>query len=186
MVSILLQVWFWEQDRLPIVSSSSEEQQRYKILMKSPWEILQSPVGSGGAISLLASHNILENLIEMGVEYIEVLSASQNNIDWSPLLLGYVDSCQTKMGVQVVREDMKGSEENFDIVFSINFMKSLTKHMDKLHFDATLKPNSHVELVDKEWIEVVPSSSNSYELSCSIYSALNACSPDKICVMEIA
>jgi UDP-N-acetylglucosamine pyrophosphorylase len=41
-------------------------------MMKSPWEILQSPVGSGGVISLLSSVNIPENLSKMGVEYIEV------------------------------------------------------------------------------------------------------------------
>lgn len=40
--------------------------------MKSPWEILQSPVGSGGVISLLSSHNIPDNLSKIGVEYIEV------------------------------------------------------------------------------------------------------------------
>jgi hypothetical protein len=40
--------------------------------MKSPWEILQSPVGSGGVISLLSLHNIPDNLSEIGVEYIEV------------------------------------------------------------------------------------------------------------------
>jgi hypothetical protein len=56
----------------PVVSSSLEEQNRHKILMKSPWEILQSPVGSGGVISLLSSHNIPDNLSEIGVEYIEV------------------------------------------------------------------------------------------------------------------
>ena len=57
---------------LPVVSSSLEEQNKHKILMKSPWEILQSPVGSGGVICLLSSHNIPDNLSEIGVEYVEV------------------------------------------------------------------------------------------------------------------
>ena len=68
-----LQVWFLEEERLPVVSSLLE-QNRHKILMKSPWEILQSPVGSGGVISLLSSDNIAENLAQMGVEYIQVRS----------------------------------------------------------------------------------------------------------------
>lgn len=61
-----------EEEKLPVVSNSLEEGKRHKILMKSPWEILQLPVGSGGIFSLLSSNDILENLSEMGVEYIEV------------------------------------------------------------------------------------------------------------------
>lgn len=60
-----------EEEKLPVVRTSPE-QSKHKILMKSPWEILQTPVGSGGVITLLSSNNILENLSEMGVEYIEV------------------------------------------------------------------------------------------------------------------
>lgn len=67
----LSQVQFLEEEKLPVVSNSVEEK-KHKILMKSPWEILQSPVGSGGVFSLLSSHNVPENLSEMGVEYIEV------------------------------------------------------------------------------------------------------------------
>lgn len=61
-----------EEEKLPVVSSSLEGQNKYKILMKSPWEILQSPVGSGGFISLFSKHSIADNLINMGVEYLEV------------------------------------------------------------------------------------------------------------------
>lgn len=61
-----------EEEKLPVVSSLPEGQNKYKILMKSPWEILQSPVGSGGLVSLFSKHGIADNLIDMGVEYIEV------------------------------------------------------------------------------------------------------------------
>jgi len=61
-----------EEEKLPVVSSLPEGQNKHKILMKSPWEILQSPVGSGGLISLFSKHSIADNLIGMGVEYIEV------------------------------------------------------------------------------------------------------------------
>ena len=66
------QVWFLEDEKLPVVSNSLGGENTQKILMKSPWEILQTSVGSGGVISLLSSENILDNLSEMGVEYIEV------------------------------------------------------------------------------------------------------------------
>lgn len=71
-LELILQIWFLEEERLPVVSNVVDEQNKYKILMKSPWEILQSPVGSGGIINLLSSPNVLERLTELGMEYIEV------------------------------------------------------------------------------------------------------------------
>lgn len=71
-----LQVWFLEEKVLPIVSSSTEEQKRHKILMKSPWEMLQSPVGSGGIISSLSSQHMPEILNELSVEYVRVSNLS--------------------------------------------------------------------------------------------------------------
>lgn len=68
----LLQVQFLEEEKLPVVSDSLEEAKKHKILMKSPWEILQSSLGSGGTFRLLSSENILGNLSQQGVEYIEV------------------------------------------------------------------------------------------------------------------
>lgn len=177
-------VWFLEEEKIPVVSSSEEEGKRHKIMMKSPWEILQSPVGSGGVISLLSSVNILENLSKMGVEYIEICSSSQNCVTGSPLLLGFVESRKAEIGIKIV-EDTKDLEESFDMIFSLNFMRLLAQQIHELQFYAIPKPNLHVEMVDKEWIDVVPSSPNSYELRSSIYSSLNACPMEKICVMEI-
>lgn len=177
-------VWFLEEEKIPVVSSSEEEGKRHKIMMKSPWEILQSPVGSGGVISLLSSVNIPENLSKMGVEYIEICSSSQNCVTGSPLLLGFVESRKAEIGIKIV-EDTKDLEESFDMIFSLNFMRLLAQQIHKLQFYAIPKPNLHVEMVGKEWVDVVPSSPNSYELRSSIYSSLNACPLEKICVMEI-
>ncbi|KAK9268194.1 hypothetical protein L1049_010637 [Liquidambar formosana] len=177
-------VWFLEEEKLLVISSSPEEQNRHKILMKSPWEFLQSPVGSGGVISLLSSHNILENLSEMGVEYIEICSINQRYAGGHSLFLGLVDSQEADIGIQIFK-DAESLEENFDIIFSMKFIMKLTKQINKLQFHAIPKLNSHVEKVDKEWVDVIPSTPNSYELRCSIYSSLNACSTDKVCVMEI-
>ncbi|KAK4858116.1 hypothetical protein QYF36_011284 [Acer negundo] len=172
-------VWFLEEVKLPVVSNSPEEQKRYKILMKSPWEILQTPVGSGGVISLLSSHNILENLNELGVEYIEICTTSERHIDWNPVLPGFVNSCGADIGIQI-SEDIKNFEENLNMIFSTDFMKKFTKQINKLEFDAILKSNSHVEKVDKEWIDIVPSSPNSLEFRSSIYSCLNVCDLNKL------
>ncbi|PON41749.1 Translation protein, beta-barrel domain containing protein [Parasponia andersonii] len=173
-----------EEEKLPVVSNSLEDDKRHKILMKSPWEILQSPVGSGGALTLLSSQDILDNLSECGVEYIAILSTSQRNVGLNPLLLGFAERCKADIGIQLPK-DKKGSKESYNMIFSMNFMKKLAKQIDKLAFHAIPKQNSHLELVEKEWVDVIPSNPNSYELCCSIYSSLNVCSIDKICVMEI-
>ena len=72
-----LQVWVLEELELPIVSISSEAN-RTKVLMKSPWEIIKKPAGSGGIFSLLSSNKILDSLNEMGVEYIQVRSSASH------------------------------------------------------------------------------------------------------------
>ncbi|KAH1048421.1 hypothetical protein J1N35_039205 [Gossypium stocksii] len=176
-------VWFLEEERLPVVSSLLE-QNRHKILMKSPWEILQSPVGSGGVISLLSSDNIVENLAQNGVQYIQVCNGERYISRSSPLLLGLVNEKEAEIGIQIF-EHSEDVEEGFGMVFSIDKMKKLTRQIHKLQFYAIAKPNSHVELVEKKWVHVDPSSPNSYEFYSTIFGCLNACSLDKLCVMEI-
>ncbi|KAB1221456.1 Ribosome maturation factor RimM [Morella rubra] len=156
-------VWFLEEEKLPVVSNSSEEQKRHEILMKSPWEMLQSPVGSGGVISLLSSHNIPDDLTKLGVEYIEICSSSQRYIGRNSLLLGFVNSREADIGIQISKEVVEDFEGTFDMIFSINLMKKLTSRIDKLQFFAIPKPHSHVEMVEKEWVDVIPSSPNSEE-----------------------
>ncbi|KAG5025252.1 hypothetical protein JHK86_021166 [Glycine max] len=177
-------VWFLEEEKLPVISSLPKGQNKYKILMKSPWEILQSPVGSGGLISLFSNHSIADNLIDMGVEYIEVCCTSEKMAGGNSLLLGLINSREAKIGIQISPK-ITDSEENFDLIFSMDFVKKLTKQSNKLQFDAIPKAHSFVEKVDKEWVTLTSSTPNSYELSCSIYSSLNACSLDKVCIVEV-
>ncbi|CAN1847210.1 Ribosome maturation factor RimM [Linum perenne] len=179
-------VWFLEEEKLPVVTSSSDENCRNEILMKSPWEILKAPVGSGGVIQSLSSHNISDALSEMGVKYIEVCSTSSMSGIWTPTFPGLVDIQGADVGVQI-SQDLTQLEETFDIVFSVEFAKSLANQMDKLCFEAIPKANTHIRLVEKEWVDIVPPSSspNSYELRCSIYSSINACPLDKVSMMEI-
>ncbi|KAI4295369.1 hypothetical protein L6164_035423 [Bauhinia variegata] len=174
-------VWFLEEEKLPVVSLV-EGENKYKILMKSPWEILQSPVGSGGVISSLSKYGLADNLSNMGVEYVEILCPGERNVGGNSLLLGLVNSREAEMGIQISAsgDDL---EEKFDMIFSMNFMKKLML-TSELQFSSIPKANSYVEKVDKEWITVTPSAPNSYQLCCSIYSCLKACSLEKLCVME--
>lgn len=116
--------------------------------------------------------------------FLQVCSTNQRNLGMNIPLLGFLSSREADLGFQLPR-DVEDFEESFDMIFSVNFMEKLTRRIDKLQFFAMPKPNSHVEKVDKEWVDVVPSSPNSYELCSSIYSTLNACSFDKVCVMEV-
>lgn len=100
------------------------------------------------------------------------------------MFLGFVKSCGADIGFQI-SEDAKHFEERFNTILSMNVMRKLTNHINKLEFYAIPKLNSHVEKVDKEFIDVIPSTPNSYQLRSSIYSCLNACSLDKACVMEV-
>lgn len=177
-------VWFLEEEKLPVVSSSLEGQNKYKILMKSPWEILQSPVGSGGFISLFSKHGITDNLINMGVEYLELCCPCERSVGGNSLLVGLVDSREAKIGIQIT-STIADPDENLDMILSMEFVKKLTKQSYKLRFDATAKTNSFIESVDKDWVTVTSSTPNSYELSCSVYSSLNACPLDKVCIVEV-
>ncbi|KAK3002027.1 hypothetical protein RJ639_020911 [Escallonia herrerae] len=175
-------VWFLEEEKLPVISSI-DEPNKHKILMKSPWEVLQTPIGSGGVISLLSAHDIMENLGEEGVEYIEVRGVGQKH-GGGQTLLGLVNSREAHVGIQISK-DADDFEEDLHMIFSMTFMQQLTKQLGKLQFEAIAKPNPHVEKVDKEWVNVNPSSPNSYEFRSSILSSLKACPSDKVCLMEV-
>ncbi|GAB2299079.1 hypothetical protein Dimus_033150 [Dionaea muscipula] len=177
-------VWFLEEEKLPVVSSSMEEPKKHKILMKSPWEILQSPIGSSGILIALSSNGLVDHLIEMGLEYIELCDINHVHSIGNPLVLGFLNSCNADIAIQTMK-DATNFEDNFHMILSVKFMKKMMGHIDKLQLHATLKPNSHVELIDGNWIDVDPSSANSYEFESSIYSWLTACSPGKVCLVEV-
>ncbi|KAK1378499.1 Translation protein, beta-barrel domain containing protein [Heracleum sosnowskyi] len=175
-------VWFLEEEKLPVVSKSVEELEKHKILMQTPWEILQVPVGSGGVFSSLSSDNIVENLSDMGVEFIEVCAANQIYIEGQ--LVGLVHSRGAHIGIRYFK-NTDNNEDNFHMIFSMDFVKKLTKDLDKLHLQAIEKPNPHICMVDKEWIDITPSSNNSYEFHSSIYSTLKASVASKVCLIEV-
>lgn len=126
---------------------------------------------------------LLSKLDDLWCTFSQISSISSRHGEKS-LLVGYVESCKADIGI-LVSEDTKGYEDNFNMIFSMNFIKKLTKQIDKLQFCAIPKQSSHVQLIDKEWVDIIPSSPNSFEFYCTIYSCLNACSLDKVCVLEI-
>lgn len=97
-------------------------------------------------------------------------------------LLGLVDSRKANIGFQAFK-DMDTSDANFDMIFSMGFMKKLTKQIDKLDFHPIPKQNRHVQEVNKDWVDIIPSSPNSFVFHSSIYSCLNSCDPNEICVL---
>lgn len=101
------------------------------------------------------------------------------------LLLGRIASCGANLGIQLHKGN-DDFEKSFDLIFSLNFMKKLANQIDKTQFYAIPKSNPHVEKVDKEWVNVSPSSPNSYQLCSSIFSWLDECSFGEICMIEIA
>lgn len=61
-----------EEEKLPVVNSVQSDRGGHKILLRSPWEIIESPAGPGAIFSPLSSHKIVDNLNAMDVQYVQV------------------------------------------------------------------------------------------------------------------
>ncbi|KAI3969480.1 hypothetical protein MKX01_020041 [Papaver californicum] len=120
---------------------------------------------------------------EKGYRESEVCSFSRASAIVDPLFIGLTDSCGADTGIKT-DDNSKDLNEDFNLIFSVRFLKKITGQMNNLQFYKVGTQNSHGQTVDGEWIDVVPSSPNSDELRCLIYNALNTCSSDKICIME--
>lgn len=180
-------VWFLEEEKLPIVSLSSDSP---KILTKSSCEILEAPTGSGGVFSLLSSYSVTDKLIEMGVEFVQICclgGRSKSATSESLLLFGLVKSRGADMGIRMLQGEIKENDE-FNIVFSMMHLNKICKQIDKLEFSPLPEQHAHVEVVKveedyAEQIHPIPDKPNSFHLHSSIYSALKTCSLDRICIM---
>lgn len=124
------------------------------------------------------------SLIHLCCTFLQLCCPSERTAGGNSLLLGLVNSREANIGIQI-SPTIANPDENFDMIFSMDFVKKLTKQSNKLQFNAIPKANSFVENVDKEWVTVTSSTPNSYELSCSIYSSINACPLDKVCIVEV-
>ncbi|XP_031500493.1 uncharacterized protein LOC116264426 isoform X2 [Nymphaea colorata] len=175
-------VWILEEDNLPVVSNSAEEK-ALKILLKTPWEVLHAPVGSGSIFNLLSTHTVVDNLSEIGIEYVQVCSLSKRSAIGYPLLLGHIHACKADVGIKIFGDE--DDEFFYDMVFSLSFLRRLATQMDELQFFALEGQRSHVQKIDNDWVVVHPLQPNSYILRSSIYSCLRLCPPDKVCMLHI-
>lgn len=144
---------------------------------------LESCISWKSYIQLAISHNC-SLLILLWNEHLLLLQVRNINARYRDrqALLGFVDSNKANIGLHALK-DMDDSDANLDMIFSMNFMKKLTKRINKLHFEAIPKQNRHVQKIDKDWVEVIPSLPNSFEFHSSIYSCLSSCFPSEICVL---
>jgi len=124
------------------------------------------------------------HLIRLCCAFFQLCCPCESSVGGNSLLVGLVDSREAKIGIQI-SPTIADPDENFDMILSMEFVKKLTKQSYKLRFDATAKTNSFIESVDKDWVTVTSFTPNSYELSCSVYSSLNACPLDKVCIVEV-
>ncbi|CAL9109745.1 unnamed protein product [Musa acuminata var. zebrina] len=177
-------VWVLEELQLPVVSIPID-QNGSKILLKSPWEILQAPIGSGGFFSLLLSHNILPELNKMGVEYVQVCSLNDKATILHPLFLGLVSSCRADVGITMFESSKGEGEDECDMIFSMRHIIRLSRQIEKLQFCAVPEQHVHVEQVDDELVTNYPDAHNSYRLHCPMYASLNSCSLDAVCVVKV-
>lgn len=96
------------------------------------------------------------------------------------MLVGFVSTKGGEIGIQVTEES---EVKNMEMTFTLKFLKRLK---GKIEFEAVMKMNSHVQMVEKEWVESVPTEPNSFEFRSDVYSVLSECSsPAKICLMNI-
>lgn len=176
-------VWVLEEMKLPVVSLSSELGSK-KILLKSPWEILQRPAGTGAIFSSLSSNKILESFNAMGIEYVQICSLSDELVLGHPLLFGAASSRSVDVGVKL-RKTSDKTEDGFDLILSIDHLNKMCRDVAKARFSAHPEQHEHVEHVDSQWVTVQPEGPNSHRLSTNVTSVLDSCSPDRLCVMEI-
>ncbi|KAE8790776.1 Ribosome maturation factor rimM [Hordeum vulgare] len=176
-------VWVLEEMKLPVVSLSSELKSK-KIMLKSPWEILQRPAGTGAIFSSLSSNKILESLNAMGIEYVQICSLSDELVLGHPLLFGAASSRSVDVGIKIRKTSYK-TEDGFDLILSIDHLNKMCRDVAKARFSAHPEQHEHMEHVDGQWVTVQPEAPNSHRLSTDVTSVLDSCSPDKLCVMEI-
>ncbi|CAA6671358.1 unnamed protein product [Spirodela intermedia] len=177
-------VWLLEEEKLPVVNRVQSDQGGHKILLRSPWEIIESPAGPGAIFSPLSSHKIVDNLNAMGVQYVQVCSLSQRCAPGHLLFLGLVNARKVNVGVKIFSD--ADEDDDIDMIFSMEYLNKVTKQMDELPpFYAVPKQNRHVELVENSWADVEPSEPNSYHLYCPIHDILNSCSMDDVAVLKI-
>ncbi|KAJ4797632.1 Ribosome maturation factor RimM [Rhynchospora pubera] len=176
-------VWVLEEGRLPVFSMTSD-QSGSKVLFKSPFELLEAPIGPGGDLSLLSFQKILDAFYQMGIEYLQVCSLDDKSSIGNPLFFGYVSSLDAGVGIKVYNGNV-GDGTCFDMIISMKHMNKISRDAKKLGFYAVAEKHRYVEKTSEGWVDVSPEASNLRRLHFPVYGLLNTCSLDDICFMNV-
>jgi hypothetical protein len=114
---------------------------------------------------------------------VQICSVSNRPAIRHPLLFGAVASRGADVGIKLSKTSEM--EDDFDVILSIDQLNKMCRDVTQLQFSAHPEQHEHVELVDGQWVTVQPESVNSHRLHAEVTSALNSCSADKLCVMEV-
>ncbi|XP_078445793.1 16S rRNA processing protein RimM family [Wolffia australiana] len=174
-------VWVFEEEKLPVLNKAESD---FKILMKSPWEIIVSPAGPGALFSPLSSRRIFDRLNELGVRYVQISSLGQRCTLADPLFLGFIDSQKVNVGIKIFADGDR--ERDIDLIFSLEYLNKLAKQEVKLpRFHAVPRMNKHIVFNGDDWISVDPTEPNSYQLHCPIHEILRSLSADDVAILKI-
>ncbi|KAJ1688346.1 hypothetical protein LUZ63_019736 [Rhynchospora breviuscula] len=176
-------VWVLEEERLPVFSMTSD-QSSSKVLFKSPFELLEAPIGPGGFLSLLSFQKILDAFNQMGIEYLQVCSLDDKSSIGNSLFFGYVSSLDAGVGIKVYNGNV-GDGTCFDMIISMKHMNKISRDAKKLGFYAVAEKHRYVEKTSEGWVDVSAEASNLCRLHFPVYGLLNTCSLDDICFMNV-
>lgn len=113
------QVWFLTQESLPCISISSDSGAN-RILMESPWKIIQAPTGPGSIVSSLLNQGILERLTERDIQYVQICSLNDLSVAADPGFFGFVHKQGADVGVKLFAEEFPDQSEE---LVSINHVE---------------------------------------------------------------
>lgn len=123
-------------------------------------------------------------MLAVNILLLQVCSLDDRSTIGHPLFMGLVGSRGADAGIKFMEGNNTGDDE-FDLIFSMRLINSISQQFDKLQFCAVPERHVHVEQVENEWMTVHPDKPNSYHLHCSIYSAFNGWPLDNICIMHV-
>ncbi|XP_078181655.1 16S rRNA processing protein RimM family [Carex rostrata] len=172
-----------EAGRFPVFSMPTDKSGN-KILFKSPFELLEAPIGPGGVFSLLYNQKIHDAFNQMGVEYVQICSLDNKSAVGNPLFFGYVSFLKADVGIKLY-DGNKGDETCFDMIVSMKYMNKISGDTKKLGFIAVPEKHDYVENTSDGWVDVRSEVANSCRLHFPVYGLLNTCSLDKVCVINV-
>lgn len=153
------QVFFVRLSSLPYVSRDAKEG-FHKILMESQWRIKTGPGGEGQIISDLNDSGVLDDLIEIGVDYIHVCAADNSVIKKTdPVLFGVMDEQVASVGVMVTIQPL---EDDHRILY-----------LRETSPDANNTPNKIRKSSKSESEEIDEDGGKTAAISCESYIVLN-------------